>query len=122
MVAKPCQWSTGAGLRRKPAWHDMDCISLASFAHPHTKRVGTAESRTAMAELRKLGPSVEVERRRAALKAGRRLQTLLAELDEPMVATAALRQLRAVEVRERIATPEARQWLKELAGGVPRHA
>jgi hypothetical protein len=44
---------------------------------------------------------------------------LLAELDEPMVATAALRQLRAVEVLERIATPEARQWLKELAGGVP---
>jgi hypothetical protein len=78
----------------------------------------------AMAELRKLGPSVEVELRRAALKpssleAGRRLQTLLAELDEPMVATAALRQLRAVEVLERLATPEARQWLKELAGGVP---
>lgn len=82
------------------------------------------EARTAaMAELRRLGPSVEVELRRSAakpasLEAGRRLKTLLDELDEPIRAPAALRLVRAVEVLERIATPEGRQLLKELAGGL----
>src|SRR5205823_1506468 len=77
----------------------------------------------ALAELRRLGPRVEIELRRAAakpasLEAGRRLQTLVAELDEPMRAPEALRQVRAVAVLERIATPEARRLLQEWAGGL----
>src|SRR5262249_13576854 len=79
----------------------------------------------AMAELRRLGPAVEIELRRAlakpsSLEAGRRQQTLVAELDEPMRSPAALRQVRAVEVLERIASPEARQLLEELAGGLSK--
>jgi WD40 repeat protein len=77
----------------------------------------------AMAELRQLGPRAETDLRLAlakspSLEATQRIQTLLSELEEPMRSTESLRQIRAVAVLERIATPEARRLLQELARGL----
>ncbi len=79
----------------------------------------------AMAELRDLGPRAEVGLRQAlakpsSLEAGRRIQSILTELEEPMRSPESLRQVRAVEALERIGTAEARQLLRDLAGGLPQ--
>jgi RNA polymerase sigma factor (sigma-70 family) len=55
-------------------------------------------------------PSAEVRRR---------VEGLLRELDGPLVASDRLRDLRAIEVLERVGTPEARRVLDTLAKGVP---
>lgn len=51
------------------------------------------------------------------LEPRRRMQTLLAALADPFATPEGLRQLRGVEVLERIASPEARRLLEELADG-----
>jgi WD40 repeat protein len=76
----------------------------------------------AFRELAALGDRAEPALRR--LLAGRpspearhRVEQLLAKTGGPIVAPDVLRELRAVEVLERIATPEARRLLAEIAAG-----
>jgi RNA polymerase sigma factor (sigma-70 family) len=49
----------------------------------------------------------------------RRIETLLSKLQRPVKPAGVLRSLRAIEVLEHIATPEARVLLRKLAGGAP---
>jgi WD40 repeat protein len=78
----------------------------------------------ATGELRKLGEPAEPAMRDALAgqptpEARRRLEQLTAELAGPVTAPDALRALRAIEVLERCATPEARRLLETLATGTP---
>jgi hypothetical protein len=50
-------------------------------------------------------------------EARRRLEPLLAKVERQELSSTALRQVRATEVLEHIATPEARDLLKNLAAG-----
>jgi hypothetical protein len=56
---------------------------------------------------------------RPAAEVRRRLERLLEKLEPPLTVPELLRQLRALEVLEHIATPEARQLLQTVAKGVP---
>jgi hypothetical protein len=56
---------------------------------------------------------------RPSLEVRRRAEKLLAELDEPHLSAELLFVLRGVEVLERMASPEARKVLEELAAGQP---
>jgi RNA polymerase sigma factor (sigma-70 family) len=49
----------------------------------------------------------------------RRIESLLNKLQGPVTFPETMRLLRTIEVLERIATPEARQLLEKLVGGVP---
>jgi hypothetical protein len=49
----------------------------------------------------------------------RRLETVLQHLDEEVLSSESLRNVRAVEALERMGTAEARFLAKELAGGAP---
>ncbi len=74
-------------------------------------------------ELAKLGDQAAGAIRAAlagtpSLDARRRLETLLARLDEQEVPPERLRALRALRVLEEHDTPESRQLLKDLAGGL----
>ncbi len=78
----------------------------------------------AMQELRKLGELAEPACRKAlaarpALEMSRRLQELLDEIGQQQWRPSAdvLRQLRAIEVLERLDTPEARRLLETVASG-----
>ncbi|HEY7423662.1 MAG TPA: WD40 repeat domain-containing protein [Gemmataceae bacterium] len=78
----------------------------------------------AVAELGKLGFTVEEAlhnalRNRPTLEARRRLEGLLAQLQKQRTAADTVRQRRALEVLEHLATPEARRLLDELAQGEP---
>jgi hypothetical protein len=55
----------------------------------------------------------------ASLEQRRRIEGLLARLDEPGAILACLRELRAIEVLERIGTVEARDLVEVVAGGDP---
>ena len=54
-----------------------------------------------------------------SLEVRRRADTLLTKLDTSPPSSKTIQALRAVEVLERIATPEALDVLKTLAGGAP---
>jgi hypothetical protein len=74
------------------------------------------------AELEKLGDGILPQLRTALqgqpeLEVRQRLQRLIERLEAPTGER--LRQVRAVEVLERLGTAEARTWLEELAGGAP---
>lgn len=56
-----------------------------------------------------------------AIEPRRRIETLLRKLEPPLAAPDILRGIRAIEVLERIATPEARSLLETLAGGGRGH-
>jgi WD40 repeat protein len=76
----------------------------------------------ASAELAKLGESAKALLRKAladppSAEARKRLEALLAPAPRSLPTGEALRQARALEVLERIGTPEARQVLEVLAGG-----
>jgi hypothetical protein len=78
----------------------------------------------AAAGLRESGELVGSNLRRAlekspSLEARRRIERLLAELEEPMPAPERLRCLRALEVLEAVGTPAARQLLTALSRGAP---
>lgn len=78
----------------------------------------------AAAALKELGDQAEPALRQALasrppLEARRRLEELLERLERATVPPGQLWELRAVAVRERIGTPEARQLLDELAKGAP---
>jgi WD40 repeat protein len=73
-------------------------------------------------ELLLLGPLAETALREAlaampSAEVRRRARALLNQIDGPIKAPDELRRLRALEVLERIATPDARQILKQLASG-----
>jgi hypothetical protein len=75
-------------------------------------------------ELRALGDAVELRLRQAldrnpSAENRRRIEDLLARLDEAAPSGEALRALRAIEVLEHIGTPEASRLLKALADGAP---
>ena len=75
-------------------------------------------------ELEKVGEPIAPALRKAlegepTLEARKRLEELLAKATDKPPAGETLRSLRAVEVLEHIATPEARQFLQKLAGGTP---
>lgn len=77
----------------------------------------------ATAELEQMAPDIEpllreALRAAAAEEVRRRLAQVLARVDDP--GPGRLRELRAVEVLERAATPEALRLLGELARGAPR--
>ncbi len=74
--------------------------------------------------LEKLGEAAEPALRKAlagkpSLEVRRRVERLLKLLEGPVPSGARLRRLRAVEVLERIGTPEAREVLQMLAKGAP---
>jgi WD40 repeat protein len=78
----------------------------------------------AATELEKLGDAVELALRGALKKnppaeVRRRLERLLDGLDARAASGDGLRTLRAVEVLERIGTPEARAVLRQVADGAP---
>jgi hypothetical protein len=78
----------------------------------------------AATELQKLGDQAEPALRRASsgadsLEMRRRLERLLAPLQEPRLSAERLRQRRAVAVLEQIGSPEARKVLEKLARGAP---
>jgi hypothetical protein len=75
-------------------------------------------------ELEKMGEEAESQLRRAvresaSLESKRRAERALKKLERGGLSAETLRSLRAVEVLERIANPEARQMLTALAGGAP---
>jgi hypothetical protein len=78
----------------------------------------------ALTELRRLGEQAAPALRKAregrpSAEAARQAKQLLAEVEGPVTDPERLRQLRAVEVLERIATPAAREVLEALAKGAP---
>jgi RNA polymerase sigma factor (sigma-70 family) len=95
-----------------------------------TRLLGDLDSKSfaarqkATGELEKLGELVEPELRAALAKARsvemrQRLERLLKRLDEKALPGELLRDIRAVEVLERLGTAEARGLLRDLAGGAP---
>jgi hypothetical protein len=77
-----------------------------------------------MHELERLGKSVEpllreVLQGKPSPEVKRRVERLLGQVKGPFVSGEMLRALRAVEVLEHMATPEARQLLEALARGTP---
>jgi len=96
---------------------EQEKVLTQSIADLDSEAFKTREK--AMRELEKLGDVALPALRKAqteptSLEARRRIERLLSRIDK------ALRQeLRAVEVLERIATPEARTILKALAKGAP---
>jgi len=82
------------------------------------------ERQRATAELLKMGERVVPTLEKAlasqpALELQRRLENLLDRLAGPKLTGEQVRTVRAVEVLERIGTPEARQHLQLLADGEP---
>jgi hypothetical protein len=82
-----------------------------------------ATREAAMKELTKIVAAAEPALRNAleaspSPEARRRIEQLLAKLEDYGTAGEPLRQARAIECLERIATPEARQLLQKLAEGV----
>jgi hypothetical protein len=78
----------------------------------------------AMQELQELGdlaaPALrDTLARRPSLEVCRRVEALLQKMERPALTTDQLRALRAVQVLERINTPEARDLLRALAAGAP---
>jgi WD40 repeat protein len=78
----------------------------------------------AVRDLQKLGDQAEPFLRRdlrsaESLELRRRLERLLAPLEEPRLSTERLRQRRAVAVLEQIGSPEAEKVLDKLARGAP---
>jgi hypothetical protein len=78
----------------------------------------------AMHELEKLGelPEPDLESvldARPTLEMATRVQNLLKRIHEPLTDPDRLRELRAVEVLEKIGTPGARAFLEQLAKGFP---
>lgn len=85
---------------------------------------GFRERERAQDELERLDDKAEPTLRRAlaqapSLEVRRRLEKLLQRLEGPVIAPEQLRNLRAVEALERIATPAAQQLLGTLAQGDP---
>jgi hypothetical protein len=92
---------------------------LAALDHPRF-----APRRKALQELEALGalarPALErTLAARPSLEVRRRAEQLLQRLDEQSLTTEEIRQDRAIEVLERLATPAARQLLQRLASGAP---
>jgi WD40 repeat protein len=107
---------------------------LQPVAAPDQKRIvqlikdlddGRYEVRsTAEAELGKLGELAEANLRRSladkpSLEARQRLEQLLSRLRGPIRTPRLLQSIRAVEVLERIDSPEARRLMEQLAQGAP---
>jgi hypothetical protein len=67
-------------------------------------------ARPYLAKALRSGPPLDVRRR---------LEKLLAALDDPFTTPAGMRTLRAMEALERIGSPEARRLLEQLADGSP---
>jgi RNA polymerase sigma factor (sigma-70 family) len=83
-----------------------------------------AVRRKAAAELMELGELAEPTLRKAAatpnsLEVRRRIDQLLAKLESGPLPARQLREVRAIEVLEHLATPAARQLLEKLATGAP---
>ncbi len=80
----------------------------------------------AVKDLEKLGELARAVLEKAlagpvSLETRQRVEVLLHKLQPPITVPALLRQVRAVEVLEQIATPEARRLLEALAAGAPGH-
>jgi hypothetical protein len=82
-----------------------------------------AEREKAMKELERLAelaePALRHARDKPTKEVARRVDELLQKLDGPITNPETLREVRAVEVLERIRTPEARAVLEGLAQGAP---
>jgi hypothetical protein len=96
-----------AATRRLIADLDSDDFRVRERAQEALAQAGEA-ARSAVVEALDSKPSAEVKRR---------LHALLDRLDAPGVPPGLVRPLRAVELLERIATPEAKALLGELAAG-----
>ncbi len=108
--------------RLKPVAAVDDKETAELLARLDSNSVAAREQAEAM--LRKLGePAIPAMRRAFAqprsLEQGRRLERILHSLTPPALAGEPLRCFRAIEVLERIATPEARAVLRHLALGLP---
>jgi WD40 repeat protein len=80
----------------------------------------------ASSALEHLGPEAGPALRKAnlaqnSMETQRRIKILLDRLDLATLPQEDVRLVRAVEVLERIGTPEARAFLQDLAGGAPEH-
>jgi RNA polymerase sigma factor (sigma-70 family) len=107
---------------------------LQPIAAPDAQRLATligdldseafATREAATTELTKLGALAEPALRKAldagpSAEARRRIEQLLARLETAGATGEVLRTSRAIEILERIATPEARQLLQKLAASAP---
>jgi hypothetical protein len=84
-----------------------------------------AVRQNAVEQLEKLGPSAEVALRQAlsdrpSPEVRRRLEPLLAKVGDPAGSAVSLQLVRALEVLELLASPQARQVIARLAEGSPR--
>jgi hypothetical protein len=122
LTASPTNTAPFLGLRLEPA--------SAPTANQLTDLIADLDSETfvtrdtAMKELIKLGdlaaPALrETLNKSPSPEARRRIEQLLAKVDDVSTSSEPLRSLRAIEVLERIATPEARKLLGKLAAGAP---
>jgi RNA polymerase sigma factor (sigma-70 family) len=91
---------------------DLDSSAFA-------KRDAAMRELTELAEL--AAPALRDALHKApALEARRRIEQLLTKVDSPVMTGVSVRAVRAIEVLERINTPDARQTLEALAKGAPR--
>jgi hypothetical protein len=88
---------------------DDDSFAVREAASRELARVGS-DARPALETLLDDPPSVEAKRRATEL---------LVDLETPRGSAEAVRQLRAVEVLERVGNAKARELLRTLAGGDP---
>jgi hypothetical protein len=86
-------------------------FAVRQRASDELDRLG-GQARAALAKLLDAQPPIETRRR---------IESLLQKLDPPFAGPELIRGLRAVEVLERIGTPEAREVLETLAAGGPGH-
>jgi RNA polymerase sigma factor (sigma-70 family) len=117
--AKAVEWF--AARLTPTVWPDPSRIK-ALIADLDDKQFATRERATA--DLKEYGAVVaaalrEVVVKPSSLEARRRAEGILREMDKAVTPPAELRAVRAVEVLEWIATPEARSLLHELAKGAP---
>jgi WD40 repeat protein len=89
---------------------DLDSDSYEKRERATRQLEALEGARPALAEVLAGRPGPEVRRR---------LQDIVGRWEEPALNLAVLRQIRAVQVLEQIASPEAERLLRDLAGGLP---
>jgi RNA polymerase sigma factor (sigma-70 family) len=122
LLAEPDKAVAWLAARVSPVQHPDPSRVQALIADLDSVEFATRERATS--DLREHGPAVaaalrEVVAKASSAEARRRAEELLREMDSGVTPPRQLRAVRAVEVLEWIATPEARAHLLELTKGAP---